>query len=253
MKKNILLAISLTCFVILLLLGNTVFAKGVSPPGMVLIPKGEFIMGHDKEDEDEKPQKKIFLKAFYIDINEVTNAEYQKFVEATGHRKPYWSKDSTLNQPNQPVVGVSWDDAAAYAKWAGKRLPTEAEWEKAARGTDGRIFPWGDKWDKTKVQSSISEENKLASVSSHPSGTSIYGANDMAGNAWEWCQDWYDPMYYTKTPLKNPQGPSSGETKVTRGGSWIDMPQQLRSSNRYYSHPYVRTPAIGFRCAKDAD
>ncbi len=226
-------------------------AKKTPPSGMVLIPAGEFRMGDNNGDDDEKPQNKIYLKAFYIDKNEVTNARYMEFVKATNHEKPYWWNDPQVNQPNQPVVGVSWYDAVAYAKWAGKRLPTEAEWEKAAKGILNAIYPWGKTWDNTKANSTLSKTNTLRPVGSYPAGASSYGVNDMLGNVWEWCSSWYHSHYYYNCSLKNPTGPSHGRARVIRGGSWTDLPRQLRTTNRYYSHPNVRTKAIGFRCAAD--
>ncbi len=238
---------------ILLLLGTGQAQAKSPPPGMVLIPAGQFMMGDKDGDEDELPQIKVYLDAFYLDKNEVTNAQYNEFVKATAYRKQFWWNDSKFNQPDQPVVGIYWENANAYAQWAGKRLPTEAEWEKAAKGNKGARFPWGNAWDKKLANSSLSDPDKPTAVGSYPGGANSYGVNDMAGNVWEWCSSWYHSHYYYRCPLKNPPGPKKGEAKVIRGGAWIDLPQQLRTSNRYYSHPNVRSPSIGFRCAKDVE
>jgi formylglycine-generating enzyme required for sulfatase activity len=218
---------------------------------MVLVPAGEFIMGSEEGEQDEAPEQKIYLDAFYIDKYEVTNAQYRRFVKATGHREPYDWKNDSFNQDDQPVVGVSWDDAAAYCEWRKKRLPTEAEWEKAARGQEGRRFPWGSKWNRQNANCSTSGKNKTAAVGSYPQGVSPYGVYDMAGNIWEWCADWYGADYYHLIPKRNPTGPVSGDARVIRGGGWFDSQAQLRSANRYYSHPMVRYNGIGFRCARD--
>ncbi len=226
-------------------------AHAKAPQDMVLIPAGEFTMGSEDGDKDELPQRQVYLDAFYIAKYEVTNAQYRKFVKATGYREPYGWDDKNFNQPNQPVVGVSWEDAAAYCKWAGRRLPTEAEWEKAARGDGGWIFPWGQDWNKQNANSSSLDKHKTAPVGSYPQGVSSYGVYDMAGNVWEWCADWYVADYYLLGPGRNPPGPSTSDSKVIRGGGWFDSPTQLRTTNRYYSHPMVRYNGIGFRCAKD--
>jgi formylglycine-generating enzyme required for sulfatase activity len=238
--------------IILFCISNQIKVVCAAPPaGMVLIPAGEFIMGSEEGEADESPVQKIYLEAFYLDKYEVTNYEYRQFVTKTHHREPYDWENTDFNQDKQPVVGVSWNDATDYCGWAKKRLPTEAEWEKAARGEDGRTFPWGNKWDERNANSSSSNKQKTVPVGSYPKGISPYGAYDMAGNVWEWCNDWYSENYYHMVPKQNPAGPSMGDAKAIRGGGWFDSPAQLRSSNRYYSHAMVRYNAIGFRCAKD--
>ena len=215
---------------------------------MVLVPAGEFLMGSEDYDH-EKPQHRVYLDGFHIDKYEVTNALYKRFMETTSRSSPlYWS-DAKWNGSSQPVVGVSWQDADAYCTWAGKRLPTEAEWEKAARGTDGRKYPWGEQWDSTKAHA----ENKLGKttpVGSYAGGLSPYGAYDMAGNVWEWVADWYAADYYKQSPERNPVGPASGQYRVLRGGSWDDGPGYLRTALRLNGSPGSRGDHIGFRCAK---
>lgn len=206
-------------------------------------------MGSEDGDPDEKPRRRVYLDAYYIDKYEVTNALYGKFMQATGRSAPtLWG--ANFNGPAQPVVGVSWDDAEAYCKWAGKRLPTEAEWEKAARGTDGRKYPWGEQWDSSRANSSEAKLNKTAPVGSYPAGASPYGAHDMAGNVWEWVADWYDANYYQRAPGSNPKGPDSGQYRVLRGGSWLHVPWLLRSATRFWYVPTGRSYIIGFRCAQ---
>jgi formylglycine-generating enzyme required for sulfatase activity len=216
---------------------------------MVLVPAGEFVMGSEEYD-NEKPRHRVHLDGFHIDKYEVTNALYQRFMSATGHQAPaYWS-DSTWNGAQQPVVGVSWHDADAYCRWAGKRLPAEAQWEKAARGTDGRKYPWGEHWDASRANSGESKLGKTTAVGSYPRGASSYGAFDMAGNAWEWVADWYDGDYYKRSPERNPPGAESGSLKVLRGGSWYGSALNLRSSDRSYDTPDNRDFNLGFRCAR---
>jgi formylglycine-generating enzyme required for sulfatase activity len=216
---------------------------------MVLVPAGQFWMGSDEGDA-EKPRHRITLDSFYIDKHEVTNALYQKFMSATGRAaREYWN-DSKFNGSQQPVVGVSWHDADAYCRWAGKRLPTEAEWEKAARGTDGRKYPWGDEWDASRANSNESGHGRTVEVSSYPTGASPYGAHGMAGNVWEWIADWYDQDYYKRSPNRNPRGPDAGTSRVLRGGSWDFIPFNLRSTYRINDTPGARNNHIGFRCAR---
>jgi len=218
--------------------------------GMVYIPEGEFLMGADGEEPDQAPAHLIWVDGFFIDSTEVTNADYRKFVEATGHPEPPYWNDERFNGPNQPVVGVSWFDAAAYAEWAGKRLPTEAEWEKAARGIDGRKYPWGDMLEE-KLLNFNDDLGRPADVGSYPEGRSPYGVLDMAGNVWEWVNDWYVADYYSKSPYRNPVGPGSGLYKVLRGGSWYSNQYFVRCTFRDYSDPDFRANDIGFRCAAD--
>jgi iron(II)-dependent oxidoreductase len=217
---------------------------------MVLVSAGEFWMGSDDESDDEKPRHRVTLDAFYIDRYQVTNAIYQKFMSATRHPAPAQWNDSDFNGPQQPVVGVSWEDAVAYCAWAGKRLPTEAEWEKAARGTDGRKYPWGDSWDASRANSHESGHGKTVEVGSYPTGVSPCGAHNMAGNVWEWVADWYVEGYYGRSPERNPRGPDTGTYRVLRGGSWLDGPIDLRAANRHGYSPDFRVDLIGFRCAR---
>jgi len=223
---------------------------------MILIPAGEFIMGSPEGESwyDEYPQHTVFLNAFYIDKYEVTNAQYKLFMDATGYKAPRNWRDGKFNQPEQPVVGVSWDYAVAYAKWAGKRLPTEAEWEKAARGTDGRIYPWGNEWDISKCNSKgVGDGYEYTSpVGSFPAGASPYGLMDMAGNTRELCADWYDEDYYSRSPLVNPKGPvEPGVFHVLRSGSWDCPEDQMRCARRVGGEPSPMNRDFGFRCVQD--
>ena len=230
---------------------------------MVLIPEGEFIMGSSDTEakEDEKPPHKVFLDAFYIDKHEVTNAQYKRFIDETGYPAPYvdadWARPYNWTnrtypkgKANYPVVLVSWKDAQAYARWAGKRLPTEAEWEKAARGAlVSKKYPNGDNITQKEANyntGSIFSFNKLRPVGSYkPNG---YGLYDMAGNVWEWCQDWYSESYYKNSPYRNPQGPPNGLYKVFRGGSWVAEKRFLRCSQRGKNVPTYKSHTVGFRC-----
>ena len=240
----------------------------VAPKGMVYVPAGEFIMGSDPDvdpmtDElDELPQHKVFLDAYFIDKHEVSNADYTQFVEATGHRNSIFWDNPKFNHPDQPVVGVTWGDVSAYAAWIGKRLPTEAEWEKAARGTDGRIWPWGNEFDPTKCN--FDDERKFdghldgfataAPVKSFERGASPYGALNMAGNVAEWVADWFGMEYYAVSPAENPKGPpTSGMGKKSwRGASWFAGSEQMRCAFREYDDIVASGQILGFRCAKDA-
>lgn len=233
---------------------------------MVLIPAGEFLMGDDYfGDAKVHP---VSLDAFYIDKYEVTNAQYKKFMDAKGHEAPAFWNDSNYNAPNQPVVGVTWEDAKAYAEWAGKRLPTEAEWEKAARGGfEGKKFVWGDEWPPPKGAGNFADETAgkvlgwLRIINGYDDGYAYtapvgsfkpngYGLYDMAGNVWEWCEDQYDPEYYAESPKLNPPGPSSGSACVLRGGSWYShfRDYYLRVAYRFHYVPSNTLNFVGFRC-----
>ena len=222
---------------------------------MVLVPAGEFIMGSWKGDADERPERRVYLDAYFFDKDQMTVGEYAKFLDATSHSVPSdWNIMSRAMHKNRPVVNVEWADAVAYCKWAGKRLPTEAEWEKAARGTDGRTYPWGDE-PPSKFHGNMKKElwnnhMGLTPVGMFEDGRSPYGINDMAGNVWEWVSDWYDPNYYRTAPLRNPTGPTTGSHKVVRGGSWGSGPEGLRSSERETRLPSFQGYGTGFRCAK---
>jgi formylglycine-generating enzyme required for sulfatase activity len=267
------------------------------PDDMVLVAAGEFSMGTPAGTDglpDEQPQRRVYLSSFLIDRHEVTNQAYASFVTTTGHRIPenahpsstLWSDGTPMaGIERHPVVNVSWDDALAYCRWKGKRLPTEAEWEKAARGTDGRRYPWGNDWDITQGNSAsywagrtiefssgadwdafwvrgegarLAKEKGLKGevltmpVGSFPQGLSPYGLHDMAGNVAEWVQDWYDPNYYRSAPLSNPTGPERGAIKSMRGGSWLKPAISLRTTDRDWGTMDSRPSGTGFRCAKDA-
>jgi formylglycine-generating enzyme required for sulfatase activity len=267
---------------------------------MVFVPGGEFLMGSDPKEidelwaktgwgadwkkfaADESPKHNVKVDGFWMCATEVTNEQYDKFLKATGHREPFYWKDDPFNGPKQPVVGVSWDDAQAYCKWAGARLPAEAEWEYAARGGDERIFPWGDEYPpKTKCGNFADEFAKrqfpdgvglklalgdtvvdatlefkfivpgyddgyglTAPAGSFPANP--FGLSDLAGNAGEWCADWYD-KYPGSTVASDDYGT---KYRVLRGGGWFSRPDDLRCASRHRGDPSVRLCDFGFRCAK---
>ncbi len=258
---------------------------------MVYVPAGEFTMGSADSDsqayDNEKPQHRVMVAGFWIDRTEVTNAQYRKFVDAGGYtNQAYWTEagwawkgqnnatqpncwgDGNFNQAQQPVVCVSWYEAYAYARWVGGRLPTEAEWEKAARGTDGRIYPWGNTWDGTRVN--FCDRNctydwkdagvndgyaTTAPVGSYANGVSPYGALDLAGNVWEWTSSAWGKNFdkpdfaYPYTPNDGREDQSSTDVRVLRGGSWYDGARDVRSAIRFSVVPGYRGINIGFRVA----
>lgn len=241
-------------------------AADVSSSSMVLISAGPFSMGSNDGLPNERPERQVTLDAFYIDRQEVTIARYAQFLEATQRKAPStWDEDAVAAAGDRPVVGVSWFDAEAYCKWAGARLPTEAEWEKAAKGTAARRFPWGDMQPFVDIANYnrgiwVSETITLSPVTGGVEGMSVrhglkeggrspYGLFHMAGNAAEWVADRYDREYYAKAPATNPPGPTDGEKRVIRGGSWADLPTALRVSARMSAEPEFRDRTVGFRCA----
>lgn len=227
---------------------------------MALIPAGEFIMG--MKDDDPlglvwaTPQRKVFLPAYYIDKYEVTNREYKKFVDATGRKAPFDERYDTIynwkygkyheNLDDHPVALVDWYDADAYCRWAGKRLPAEEEWEKAARGTDGLLWPWGNKFDKFKANTVDFEVEMTMPVGSFPEGASPYGVMDMAGNVFEWTSSWYKAH-----PGSKHKHPDYGETyKVTRGGAWTSYADPYAYAMSRTAQPSdYKHRSIGFRCS----
>ena len=253
-------------------------AKGTDQAPMVMIPAGCFTMGTNNIGSEqnqgfpnESPEHEVCLKDYYLDQFEVTIVRYAKFLEAAKHDPPsLWDEDAIAAAADRPVIDVSWPDAEAYCKWAGKRLPTEAEWEKAARGTDGRRYPWGHLTPFPDLANYnrgdwVSYPVTLAPVTygvqglnirlgiQKGGGRSAYGIYNMAGNVSEWVADWYDREYYKKTPPKdNPTGPESGSKKIYRGGSWIDAPRLLRTTARFSAEPDFHDRTMGFRCAMSA-
>jgi formylglycine-generating enzyme required for sulfatase activity len=283
-----------------------VLAEAPRPPeGMVLIPGGRFQMGSMQGARDEQPVHEVEISSFYLDVHEVTNAQFEAFVKATGYvteaeqwgwslvfapdsdseervlgaewwvkvegatwRHPEGPASSIAGKDREPVVQVSWNDAVAYCKWAGKRLPTEAEWEYAARGgLTGREYPWGDElplegkrkmniWDGVFPVKNTAEDGyaALAPIGAFP--PNAFGLYDMAGNVWEWCADWYAPDYYAQSPPRDPQGPTSGTARVMRGGSWLCSASYCsgyRVAHRNSATPDSGLTNTGFRCAKDVE
>jgi formylglycine-generating enzyme required for sulfatase activity len=221
----------------------------------VMIPSGGFMMG----DDEESALREVYVSGFYIDKYEVTVARYAKFLKTTGGVRPpeHWHEASLDNAGELPVVGVDWHDADAYCRWAGKRLPTEAEWEKAARGSDGRKYPWGND-EPTSVRANFGKsadspyKGGLVPVGGREIGRSPYGGHDLAGNASEWVADWF-AKGFARGEVRNPKGPTDGISKVIRGGGWYDPPDRLKSTRRMYASPGNRADDVGFRCARDRD
>lgn len=226
---------------------------------MILVPLGPFAMGSSERDgkADERPAHQVMVKAFQIDKTETTVAEYEKYLRLSGKTPPHlWGQINLERDEKKPILGVNWSEAQSYCVSLGKRLPTEAEWEKAARGTDGRIFPWGNSLplsnqaNFSKSPTANPYSNGVQTVGGVSQGNSPYGVADMAGNAWEWVADWYDKDYYSKSPKENPKGPTQGAEKVLRGGSWLFG--DIRSTARDSAMPDKAAETFGIRCAKDA-
>ena len=241
---------------------------------MVTVGAGKFIRG-SKEQDREKPARKIHLDEFMIGKYPVTNQEFKAFIEDGGYKdkelwKPegwQWREKESISEPeywhdrkwngsNFPVVGVGWYEASAYAEWLSKEtgdryvLPTEAQWEKAARGSEGFSYPWGEKWGEDHCNSDECGLGRTSPVGIFPEGKSPYGCLDMAGNVWEWCADWYEGDYYKKSPDRNPKGPTDGSYRVIRGGSWFNSRWNCRAAFRYWYLPALRFYYCGFRLAR---
>ena len=258
--------------------GKKVAAERAKLPAhddMVKIPAGTFLMGSDKKVDrnaylPEFPQRKVYLDAYEIDKFEVTTVQFLKFVLAT-NRPPLidWQYDGGNFQEtmaSHPVMHVSWFDADAYCKWAGKRLPTSAEWEKAARGEDGRIYPWGNEpaglsranFGRTGLSGPVRDRPErlllyppIISVDKYENAVSPYGVYQLSGNVAEWTADWYDPNYYKKAPDRNPKGPDKGTQRAFRGGGWIDSTPSVPPAQRNGTEPNTKMNWLGFRCARD--
>ncbi len=259
--------------------GKRIAAERVKLPAkdeMVRIPAGTFLMGSDRKVDKnsyqpEFPQRKVYLDAYEIDQYEVTTVQYLKFVLATD-RPPLvdWQYDGgnfQVTMATHPVMHVSWLDADAYCQWAGKRLPTEAEWEKAARGEEGRIYPWGNhpagltraNFGRTGLSGPVRDRPErlllyppIISVDKYENAVSPYGVYQMSGNVAEWAADWYDPSYYKTAPDRNPKGPERGTQRAFRGGGWIDSTPSVRAAQRNGADPNTNMNWLGFRCARDA-
>jgi formylglycine-generating enzyme required for sulfatase activity len=220
---------------------------------MAIVPAGSFLMGSNDPassggDPDEAPAREVYLPTYYIDMFEVSNSHYALFLKATGYTEPPFMRTAAYGAPNQPVVGVTWDDAAAYAKWAGKRLPTEAEWEKAARGTDGRLYPWGNALVGGEANNRLAKLKKPSGAGEFAGDRSPYGVMDMAGNISEWTADWYGQDFYRDAPGKSPTGPATGDRRTVRGGGWDYDADKSRSISRNAEFPSERRAIFGFRC-----
>ena len=244
---------------------------------MVLIPAGEFTMGSDKKSDrlayrSEMPQRRVYLDAFEIGKYEVTALEYLKFVLAT-NRSPQldWRYDGGNFQEamaHHPIMHVTWYEADAYCKWAGQRLPTEAEWEKAARGTEGRLYPWGNEYagptranfGRTGLSGPVRDRPErlllyppIISVDKYGNAVSPYGLYQTIGNVAEWVADWYDLDYYKTAPDRDPRGPETGTQKAFRGGGWMDSTTTMRVAMRNGTDPSTKINWLGFRCAKSVN
>ncbi len=221
---------------------------------MVRILGGPFIMGGGPE-ADEQPRRTVVVSTFSIDADEVTRGEYAACV-AAGACKPAAGAHAGDATSRRPVTGVTWHDADTYCRWAHKRLPTEAEWERAARGTDGRTYPWGEAPDCARANfGNYQGEGRCPHNPGHPVDVGSYGGDggglhDLAGNVWEWVADWYDAHYYAHAPSTNPHGPRHGERRVVRGGACCSMFGLPRASNRNAFPPDYRDDDLGFRCAR---
>ena len=293
MKKNQFFKTVIGVFTMTAILGISIAGSSEAPDEMVFVPGGPFVMGVDKAVNpnvknmskikqlkyavsreafnDEGPARTVTLNAFHLDKFEVSNKKYRAFIKATGHPAPAYWDDHRRNKMEQPVSGVNWNDANAYCHWANKRLPTEAEWEKTARGPENLKYPWGNDLDPTKGNFARKQEY-TSNVNAYPEGKSPYGAYNMAGNVFEWVADWYDPNYYKNTQENiNPIGPRDGawlsgtgtyvdriavgKKRVIRGGSWYAPASSVTNTHRFWNDPMNNSYGVGlgFRCARSVE
>jgi len=234
--------------------------NGDRPGPMVLVPAGDFFMGSDERLPDEGPEHKVNLPAYWMDVYEVTNEQYKAFIDASNRRSPSHFRNRTYppGKADHPVTEVTWYDAEAYCAWAGKRLPTDEEWEKAARGTDGRMFPWGNEFDPNKANTPqrwvvLKQEGDTMPVGSFADGVSPFGLYDMSGNVWEWTSSWYKAYPGNTHPSEN----YGEQYKTLKGGSWWDCSFykcgiSAPVFNRSFFMRGTHNKSFGFRCAKDA-
>ena len=231
---------------------------------MVHFPAGEFEMGSPKGTgkKNEYPNHKVYLDAFYLDRFEVTFADFEAYLASQLKKYPtitgWVDRKARADLINKPIFGLQWKRCRNYCEWREKRMPTEAEWERAARGIENRIYPWGNEPpDKSRANFGnccFVEKGKVHNeVGHYEKGNTAEGISDLGGNVAEWVSDWYDKKYYKRTPYKNPKGPKKGKYHVIRGGAWNSLPMYLRSSSRYGDSDSKDYYGIGCRCAKDAD
>ena len=251
---------------------------GIDGARMVMIPAGSFQMGEDHYGHflepilsglfhfyiprDEEPKHDVYLDSYYIDVWEVTTARYALFLKATDIVPPeHWDDVQGDASGNRPVIGVSWEDADAYCRWAGRRLPTEAEWERAARGIEGRTYPWGDSTTIFRTDRYFTDRNRLRDwhgyqtlweVGTYDAGMTPDGVSDLSGNVMEWVADWYQDDYYKSSPSRNPLGPSTGNEKVVRDIAGWSHKSRWRTYSRWREPPSRRSDYLGFRCARSA-
>ncbi|MCO6453673.1 MAG: formylglycine-generating enzyme family protein [Pirellulaceae bacterium] len=213
------------------------------------VPPGEFEMGDGES--DDCPKHRVWLDGYYIGVFAVTNAQYQRFVRATGHRAPNNNRWQDKSFSDHPVTDVSWEDASEYVQWSGLRLPSEAEWEKSARGPGNWKYPWGDAWDAQRCRNAENKGSETTCpVYGYGTGVSGYGCYNASGNVWEWCADWYESGYYRASPSRNPRGPEGGSDRVRRGGSWYSDASNCRAAYRDWYEPGYRDVDLGFRPAR---
>jgi len=223
---------------------------------LVYVPEGEFEMGsaEGQGSGNEQPRHRVKLSAYWIGVHAVTNAQYLKFVQATGHRVRDNQGHREAGLKDHPVTNVSWEDSAAYAKWAGCELASEAQWEKACRGPKGLAYAWGNEWDEGKCRNVQNKGSESTSeVYGYPKGASGYGTYNQSGNVWEWCADWDGEKYYANSPKEDPGGPAGGSARVFRGGGWwfVD-PVNFRAALRFFYDPGYRIGYQGFRLVRAA-